>query len=671
MNLSKRGSNFFQLQFLFSCVLLCVIITLIPLLNANPNAYSYSSQAVPIDSFMTDGYSYSFVGEGMFNYAGIHMYGIGDINNDSYDDFIIGASQYGGTQFLHGYGKAYLFLGRPTHQWSSKSLYETEISFVGETINDTLGRWIAGLGDVNGDGFDDFAISAVGHGNWSGKTYVFFGGSTISWGSDTPVSQAANASFIGAAEEDWSGHGIYGVGDVNNDGLNDLLISAEWNDEGGLNSGQVYLIFGRPSNQWTKDTHLPQAANASFIGNTTLGALGMDAGAIGDVNKDNYTDFAIGALKHDISIDLRGYPIEPPPILPSRQVFIILGRPSHKWQMSQPISESNASMLFEEVWGPSSDWISGLNDVNGDGFDDFIVGAYMDDSGGKDAGRSYLYFGRSIDQSSVDLFSQANVSIIGEPPNVWSGLTVAGAGDMNNDGYNDILIGGTNLTDFFDEGSVQIFYGRPTNQWQSTLTISDADHYFVGENVGDAFGWMVAGVGDVNNDGFSDVMMSAVLYAVADPFSIPGKAYLLLVTPKPIIVSPTTTTYTTDTITVDLSSKWATTFWYYIEGIDSTNQTWNTAVTRNLADGAYTLHAYGVDNAGNEAHTVVTFTIDTTTTTTDTTTPTNDTTTPTTDTTTTTTTTTTKGPTFTAPIYLIIFLGVLVIIRKHKLNRKL
>ncbi len=89
---------------------------------------------------MSDGYGYSFTGEGQLNFAGLHAYGIGDINSDSYDDFIVGASQYGGSPAHFGYGKAYLFYGRPTPQWSNELLSEADVSFVGENINDTLGR---------------------------------------------------------------------------------------------------------------------------------------------------------------------------------------------------------------------------------------------------------------------------------------------------------------------------------------------------------------------------------------------------------------------------------------------------------------------------------------------------------------------------------------------------
>ena len=525
------------------------------LLTSLVSITSVNSSLEPINTFMKAGYGYSFSGEGPFNFAGLHVYGVGDINNDSFDDFIIGASQYGGSPTNSGYGKAYLLYGRPTSQWTDEHLGETDVSFIGEALDDTLGRWIAGLGDINGDNFDDFAISAVGHGNWSGKTYVFFGGSTNSWGDETPITQA-NASFIGQTENDHSGHGIYGVGDVNNDGFNDIMISGEWNDEGGTDAGQVYLIFGRPTNQWTKDAQLPQGVNASFIGNTTIQWLGFDAAGIGDINNDGYDDLAIGGMKNTTTL--------------TRQVFIVLGRQTSQWQMDQPISEANASLSFEE-WeaSASNDWISGVDDVNGDGYDDFLIGTKLDDTGGMDAGAAHLYFG-----GSKGHFSRANVSFIGDIPGNYAGFAVAGAGDVNNDGFHDLLIGGVNVTNSIavwggtNEGRVYLFLGRPTNQWQTSYSLSTANYSFEGENPGDSFGSHVAGVGDVNNDGFSDIIMSAVHCALPNDGPIAGKTYLVLgnttLAPPITKTTITTTTIATSTTTIPISSGTAADFFLLV-----------------------------------------------------------------------------------------------------------
>ncbi len=511
--------------FLFSTYSKVVFLEGSPLLD---------NQKILIEDVMSAGQGYAFVGESAGDWAGLHVYSVGDINNDNYDDFVIGATQEEG-----GTGKAYLILGRHDSKWTNLDLSNANASFIGEFPGDKAGRWIARAGDVNGDDFDDFAISATGYNNGTGKTYLFFGGSTKNWRTDISIAQA-NASFIGEGKDDSSGHGIYGVGDVNNDGYNDLLISGEWNDEGGPFTGQVYLILGRPTNQWTKDVLLNQVANASYIGNITAWQLGFDAAGIGDVNNDNYDDFLIGALT---ATD---------PLTPQeknfRHVFLIFGRATDLWEMDRPISEANTSFRFEEWWPlarPSDDWISGVGDVNNDGYDDFVVGGYMDDEAGTDAGQTYLFLGRPTNQWTLKTSTlPANASFLGNNAGDWAGWSVAGLGDINNDDYDDFIIGAVDVFKTDNEGQVYIILGRQTNQWSMDLSLTEADYSYIGENKGDTFGGHAAGVGDVNNDGLSDFTISAIHNGEGGTKA--GKIYLILNTS---IMEPVTTTTTTSTTT--------------------------------------------------------------------------------------------------------------------------
>ena len=114
-------------------------------------------------------------------------------------------------------------------------------SFWGEVGVDQSGRSVAMAGDVNGDGFDDLLIGAVyndENGADSGQTYLIFG-KPRGWSMDTNLSKA-DASFIGEMVYDYSGTAVAGVGDVNGDGFDDILIGAAGSDRGGSNAGQVY-----------------------------------------------------------------------------------------------------------------------------------------------------------------------------------------------------------------------------------------------------------------------------------------------------------------------------------------------------------------------------------------------------------------------------------------------
>ncbi len=141
--------------------------------------------------------------------------------------------------------------------------------------------------------------------------------------------------------------------------------------------------------------------------------------------------------------------------------------------------------------------VSTAGDVNGDGFEDIIIGAYQNDAGGMDAGRAYIYFGGSAMDSIPDLI------LTGEYANDVFGASVASAGDVNGDGFGDIIIGAShNDAGGTDAGRVYIYFG-------GALMDDTADVIITGTVPNNFFGQVVTGAGDVNGDGFDDVLASA------------------------------------------------------------------------------------------------------------------------------------------------------------------
>jgi hypothetical protein len=303
-----------------------------------------------------------------------------------------------------------------------------------------------------------------------------------------------DASFMGEYANDNAGYSINSAGDVNGDGFDDFLISAHQSDHGGIDTGQIYLIFGKSSG-WSMDVNLSNA-NASFFGESsydTAGGTWVGWGAIecvngaGDVNGDGYDDILIGS-----DANAEGGPW-------AGQAYLILGKDSG-WSMDTNLSNADASFIGENSGDYLGSSVAGAGDVNNDGYDDILLGAWGNAEGGPEAGKAYLIFGNDSGWSMDFNLSNADVSFIGESSSDWAGWGLASAGDVNSDGYDDILIsadgrdeGGTNA------GQVYLILGK-ANGWNKKIDLSNADASFIGESGLDYAGTPSKGAGDVNGD---------------------------------------------------------------------------------------------------------------------------------------------------------------------------
>ena len=373
--------------------------------------------------------SASFIGEAG-DLAGDALAGVGDVNADGYDDFIIGADENdagGGNS-----GQTYLILGRPTVSWTMGVSLTTEAdaSFIGESAGDRSGEAVAGVGDVNADGYDDFVIGASQNGaggDIAGQTYLILGRPTVSWTRGMSLTTEADASFIGEAEGDVSGHAVTGVGDANRDGRDDFLISAPRRSTGITHTGEVYLLLGRPTVSWTMRMSLTTGADASFIGEAPYDFAGWSVAGAGDVNRDGYGDLLIGSLSSAAEAVGRTH--------------LILGCPTVSWTMRVSLTTgADASFVGEVPYGYAGQVVAGAGDANADGYDDFLIGAPYAFT---HTGRVYLVHGRptagwttgmSLTTTSASLFDGAH-----DFDEFGSGL--AGGGDVNADGYDDFLSG--------------------------------------------------------------------------------------------------------------------------------------------------------------------------------------------------------------------------------------
>ena len=192
----------------------------------------------------------------------------------------------------------------------------------------------------------------------------------------------------------------------------------------------------------------------------------------------------------------------------------------------QSLSNSLASFWGEDAYDEAGRSVSGAGDVNGDGFDDILIGAFLDADGGSIAGQTYLILGKASGWAMDTNLSNANASFWGEAEGDLSGHAVAGAGDVNGDGFDDILIGAYENDDAGgNAGQTYLILGKASG-WAMDTDLSAADASFWGEDIWDQSGYAVSGAGDVNGDGYEDILIGA--YNNDEGGSNSGQTYLIL-----------------------------------------------------------------------------------------------------------------------------------------------
>ncbi|MCH8845046.1 MAG: FG-GAP repeat protein, partial [SAR324 cluster bacterium] len=180
--------------------------------------------------------------------------------------------------------------------------------------------------------------------------------------------------------------------------------------------------------------------------------------------------------------------------------------------------------------------VSGAGDVNGDGFDDIIVGSPLADPNGASSGSSYVIFGKGdwstsavVDLLLTPLDGTNGFTINGAAASDFSGFTVSGAGDVNGDGFDDVIVGARGADpNGPSSGASYVIFGKLSG-FTATLELSalDGTNGFTvyGAVYGDKLGWSVSSAGDVNGDGFDDIIVGA--YAADANYSATGSSYVI------------------------------------------------------------------------------------------------------------------------------------------------
>jgi len=324
--------------------------------------------------------------------------GLGDTDADGYDDILIGSPDSGTYD-------AVVINGPVT---DDMTFSDADIRF---TCSASIECGHGGdLTDLDGDGFKD-ALIAAGEDNtagyYAGAVYVFYG--PLDSG-ESVMTTSSDAILLGGSVSSETGRIIRASGDFDGDGVGDALITASYDADGGPYAGAVHVVYG-PADGTTSlndaDGKLVGAAPYDYAG---------ESSAMGDVNGDGLSDAIVGSYASASS---------------AGNAYVVYGPAS---------GTTSLSSADADVHGRGTQYMGSAvisRDIDGDGFDELIVGADADSSAGSGAGAAYLFFGPiSGGLSSSDAFT----TFTGEKAADTAGSNV-GIGDIDGNGQNDILIG--------------------------------------------------------------------------------------------------------------------------------------------------------------------------------------------------------------------------------------
>ena len=350
------------------------------------------------------------------NNFGIAVDCAGDVNGDGYADFVAGASG----------NAAYLFLGGPmpsAADWNGPAANK-RVDLVNPDPTapfSSFGRSVSGVGDVDGDGYAEFLVGNGSTGNRLGVAHLYFGGANPTandWNGASPAKRVDVTSPDGM--NSFFGDAVAGPGDVNGDGFADFLVGAS-GAKGGEGTAHLYLGHSSPNGtDWNSGSANRFDLSSPYGVVNQIGAFGQVVAPAGDVNADGYADFVITAQTATPSV-----------------VYVYLGGtvPNNDWNSTIPSRriDLTAPSGAPTYYGNSA---SKAGDVNGDGFEDFLIGG-----SGNDPNSAYLYLGLfTPGQTDWNAASTPNRFAI-TTTGAGSGTPFAPAGDVNGDGYLDFLIG--------------------------------------------------------------------------------------------------------------------------------------------------------------------------------------------------------------------------------------
>jgi hypothetical protein len=385
---------------------------------------------------------------------------------------------------------------------------------------------LSSAGDVNGDGLADIMIGQADVNHPVGATFVLFG-SAAGFASVVDASSLdGNNGFAIHGEQagDFSGFSVSTAGDINGDGVADMIIGAPFTASNGSYSGASYVVFGSNAGFGAELdlTNLDGVNGFKVVGAGAYNYSGWSVSDAGDINGDGIDDIVVGAIGSESSAGAS---------------YVVFGSEDGFVPILQ-LSDLDGNTGFKFVGAQEYDYsgwsVSSAGDINGDGFGDVAIGAkYAGESDyySGPAGATYIVYGTGAgfapELNASDLDGTNGFAINGAGEFDYSGLSIDHAGDVNGDGIDDIVIGAEDIN-FDESGSAYVVFGR-SDGFGSDMNLADLDgtNGFRIHSMDSftAFGFAVGSAGDINGDGFDDVIVGA--YQARPNGDYSGAAYVI------------------------------------------------------------------------------------------------------------------------------------------------